>query len=477
MIHFLIPPESTIDLQHAFYEIGCRLGVPFSIHLTSNAIPSDAIVVRYCSTELERTPQHLIDLPVSIDAPPGLIHHHNLDLWAAPTEAGTPDIVAGCRDLISFAHEASVPSHQLDSFGRIPALQHPLNQQGAASVSLFENNARLLASRIRETGITYQPANPWGEPSRYAVCLSHDTDGPRLHHPFALMRSLIYGLLKGNRHERDSFELGVITKLKKRPDPYWNFDHWTKLERHFGMAPTYFVHPGSGADTRRHPRDPRYDIFQAPFPATLRCLQDSGAEIALHNPINSHSVKGYREGIDRLYRATGIQAFGGRAHYWAIDWHNPYSSWQSMSDANLTYDASLNLQALGYRGGSMLPITPSFRWTDTGKPFVALPTAVMDAYTVPRHSAHKREEIENALTQLLRNSTQGGGLLILDWHVRSLANTGTWQGYLAPLISIIKSLVQDSNCRFVTHRQAASDWNTHCNSLYRPATKEDHHLG
>lgn len=89
----------------------------------------------------------------------------------------------------------------------------------------------------------------------------------------------------------------------------------------------------------------------------------------------------------------------------------------------------------------------------------------MDSYTVPRAAGTDHHFIDQAMDRLLKSVIQRRGILVLDWHVRALSNVGAWQGYLVPLLKMLKTLMEDSQCRFLTLEQARTHWSRYAKDL------------
>lgn len=248
MIHFLIDGWSKHicqDLIWSCYEIGLRLGTPFLIDSVGAEIAADQVVVGYRGPAAVGGVEsnRYLSLPVALsdpveEMPCGHREVSGRSLWI-PRETSEPDVISGVLHLLRFFHESQIGDHERDDLSRIPPTRHPLAQAGFFIEPLLDNNVEYLRARLSQWGMDIPPPCPWGKRGEYAVCLTHDVDGPRLHTLFALARSAIYAL-RGDRFERESAELGLLSWLMRRPDPYWNFAHWQSLEHGLGIASTYF---------------------------------------------------------------------------------------------------------------------------------------------------------------------------------------------------------------------------------------------
>jgi len=463
MLRFVLGSTSAKDpafIRQALFELGVRLNVQFSIHVDPVTIPEDGVIVLYGSVATEKVRgRNLLQLREAGSAAPCAPRRVG-DLWCFGQEAEAGlDVVAGTATLLSFQHETGCVGLARDGLDRIPAQAHPLREH--FQEPLVENNARylrqILEGRFGDLPIA---STPW-EGTRGALVLTHDVDGPQLHAPFPLLRSLAKGLL-GQRREMESFQLGALTLLCRRRDPYWNFEDWAELETLMGTRSTFYVYPGPGPAAPRHFHDPHYDSHRSPFPETLAALSGRGWEIAVHHGIKAHGAAAYAESRDVLTRLGGATVSGSRSHYWSGVWKEPFEAWKAMDQAGFDCDASLTPQSLGYRGGTMLPTMPSMTWRpgpDHG--FVVLPTALMDAYAHPAFSPLDPERIHPAVDRLIANARRGG-LLVTDWHVRTFLNAGAHEGMLDVFMEKIWGLASDPDLVLMTAREAAARWRAHC---------------
>src|SRR5262249_54892448 len=148
----------------------------------------------------------------------------------------------------------------------------------------------------------------------------------------------------------------------------------------------------------------------------------------------------------RLLARRGSSSLKGvRSHYWSVDWDNTFASWTRMHSAGLAYDMSLSPMQLGYRNGSALPMLPLLGADDIPKPFTATSTNVMDYYTISREMGVRQSVLDAKLASMIISIQRHRGALVLDWHVRTFANVGRWQGYLGSLLEIVMPLTDNSS--------------------------------
>jgi hypothetical protein len=446
-------------LRRGAFELGCRMGGDFSVVTDLGEVPSQAAIIRYGAAAPDER-RVALTIEAGANARPGPVVIDGFKLWSIGS-----DVLAGAADLITGRVDRDVPAAERDPFGCVLPHFHPLAQAGLLQEPLLENGADYLRRCLERAGVALGPKrNPWGPPGAFAVALTHDVDGPRLHSAFALARALIRGTLNRTRGERDALLLGVATLVARRPDPYWNFELWRRLERALHIRSTFYFYVAGTPGVRRHPRDPRYDIRAPRFRGVIDGLREEGCEIGIHHGIRGHGAKEYASTLAALGRlAPGPASVGSRAHYWATDWRAPERTWAGLSAAGYSHDASLSPLTVGFRFGAASPMSPV--WND-GRPrpenFTLLSTAIMDQYLV--EAPDQAELIERMVGNVRRVS----GALVMDWHERVLCNRGPWAGYVHPLLALLDRLRAESDARFLTVEEIAAQWRTHIRHCFHP---------
>ncbi|MHA4836663.1 polysaccharide deacetylase family protein [Sphingopyxis sp. MSC1_008] len=453
-------------LEQALFEIGCRLGLRFGLASDRDMIPADALVVRYGSGEAAADD---IALPYSAGGE-AMLHPTEKPLWGVATPSGV-DVVRGVADLLSARVEATVPDAARSAWGGFEAEHHPLTKAGAIGQPLVEYAAGDIRKRIAAAGHDLPaPASPWGAGKRYAAVVTHDIDGPQIQSGFALARSAYYALRYRSDREQEALELGILTRLLGRPDPYWNFADWMELERRLGLRATYYFYVDKPGGAPRHFNDPHYDLRKGAFPQTLRDIHANGSELGIHYGIRAHGVEHYRAAADVMRSLVGADLkMGGRAHYWSIDWRNPARSWRELEEAGYRHDSSVSPMALGFRFGSAQCTMPT-RLDDTGaaERIVVTPTAIMDAYVAEPRPDAKLDERLGEMHGVIDRIADVGGICVLDWHERTLANRGPWRGYMFPFLHAMDRIVADSSAVCLTMAEAADAWRQHVSRYHVP---------
>lgn len=446
-------------IEQALFELGCRVGVHFGLATDRAKIPADAIVVRYGRGDAAAGD---VVLPCVLGGE-SVLHPAERPLWGVATPDGI-DVVRGVADLLSARVEAAVPDAVRSAWGGFETEHHPLTKAGAMMQPVIEYAAGDIRQRIAASGHDLPaPASPWGAGKRYAAVVTHDIDGPEIQSGFALARSAYYALRHRNEREQEAFELGVLTRLFGRPDPYWNFADWMALERRLGIRATYYFYVDKAGGAPRHFNDPHYDLRKGRYPQVLRDIHDNGSELGIHYGIRAHGVEQYRAAADVVRSLVGADwPIGGRAHYWSIDWRNPSRSWRELEDAGYRHDSSVSAMALGFRFGSAQCTMPTGTDERTAtEKIVVTPTAIMDAYVAEPRAGAKLDQRMDDMHAVIDRIADVGGICVLDWHGRTLANRGPWRGYMYPFLHAMDRIVADSSAVCLTMAEAADAWRRH----------------
>ncbi len=460
ILTFLLPDKGRAapGLGRAAVELGLRMGLPFRVTRAAEEVSVDGWAIACPGAGLPEGRRGLALAAGAGACRPATVAGRVL--YGPGSEDGT-DVMTGAARLLGLDEEAGAPR---DAMGRVAAATHPLAVAGLLLDPLIENAAAHLMDLLKAAGHSLEGAlPPFG--GRRAVVLSHDTDGPRLHDAFQLARAA--ALAPRSARERTALATGLGTLLRGRPDPYWNFDGWRSLAETARGHNTFYVYPGPVAGLTRHPRDPHYDPRKGPYPDTLRRLADAGCEVGLHYGIGTDSTAHFEAERAQIAALTGQAPVGGRAHYWCIDWSDPHAAWDRMAAAGLVYDASLSPMSLGYRTGTMLPmlgggIDPA---RPPEAPFLVLPSPVMDAYIEPA----RPDGPGPAQADRLVANARGGGLVVLNWHVRTLTDVGPWQGFGCEARRILGALAEDTDSVLMTGAAVAQAWRARITRLWQAA--------
>jgi len=459
-------------LLRAAFELFVRVGIPFSLHRSWQSVDSDATVIYHGPPELTRKRaiqnRCVVTLPVStcgLEDCQLLWGADGSALWGGGVEAGV-DLLAGAAALLTFSHEERVSIEERDQLGRIPAKSHPFGRLEVLEEPLLENAAIQMRQVCAKHGINVQNVlKPW--PNKVPVIITHDVDGPYLHSFFALARSAWYALFRKDKKERDALEFGLISLMSKGDDPYFGFSDWRRFERQVGAVSTFFVYPKGAAGVDVSPRDPRYKITNAKLREEFGRALNEGWSVGLHSGIRAQNSQDYLSSAQHLGRVLGTEVKFVREHYWSIHWKDPYKTWQEMSRAGLVADTSLNPLAVGLRNGTCLPITASTAWSQFADcSFLAIPTAVMDQYEVEAEPRCEKWAISSSLRRLLDHIARVNGCVVLDWHERTMSNTGPWKGYFSRMLNLTRYLSACGQYEFMSLSEVYRLWTSFVHAVF-----------
>jgi len=456
---FILGNEAYADrlIKNSCLELGLRIGIPFRIVAQSTELPKNTTKIYYGNNITAKS-----GLVITCATGPSecIVSKQGNTLFGPVNTDGNVDYIAGASRLLNFEHEKDAPR---DFLGRIDPADNPLVKLGLNDTPLLETMADQIYQDLINAGMSKTDRLRAFGTGKRAVCLTHDTDSPELYSLFQMARSLVLSIKR--QDQRATFLAGLKGMLTKQDDPFWNFTKWADLIESKGGKSTVFVYPGQTAHSPRHSKDPRYNPMRRKYRKELSALVNRGIEVGIHHAINTDTVDGYRAASSQISDITGVKPTGCRAHYWRINWHNPHQSWQAMRDSGLDYDTSLSPLDLGYRNGTSLPVFGGHFNTGTAAKdaLVVIPTSVMDWYAEPRDlgavaSAHKR------VGGLFEHGSQYG-LVVLNWHIRTLTNIGAWDrlGDLAK--TLLSQLSEDPDTVFLTAAEVAQKWRHHASRL------------
>ncbi len=249
----------------------------------------------------------------------------------------------------------------------------------------------------------------WPDGRRFALAVTHDVDIARRSVKGSirlLIKRIPPGRFKG------LFD-SIRSSFGKRRNPYDRVSEWIKIENDLGIKSTFFIFGGP----RRHRDDPKYG-----FEMLLHSVEDirrNGFELALHSGIDCHEGEGLTNSRSRLGNYAGLNIVGSRPHY--LSAHLP-EYWRSAAESGFSYSSCLAFDdAIGHFDGIDLPFVPFDREKDTAIDLVEIPLAIMDCGLI-RDDAADSDEVISRGKDLIDTTAESGGMIVLDWHQRTLYN-------------------------------------------------------
>lgn len=301
----------------------------------------------------------------------------------------------------------------------------------------LELHIEFVRELLRRSRVSFAevPARPRG--AELTCCLTHDIDffGIRRHLFDRTLAGFLYratvgaavNLFRGRRSFREvvqnwaavlSLPLVFLGVLR---------DPWAPLEAYEvadGPRPsTFFVVPFRGnpgvspegrIDTHRAVKYQASDVA-----GPLREAAARGRELGLHGIDAWRSPSSAARELGEVVPLAGCSAVGVRMHWLYADANSP----MQLESAGLAYDSSCGYnEAVGYRAGT----AQVFRAPGT-RDFLELPLSIMDtALFYPGRLDLSQEEGLERCRNLIEDVARFGGVLVVNWHDRSLAPERLW---------------------------------------------------
>jgi len=313
----------------------------------------------------------------------------------------------------------------------------------------IEIHISMLRLWILQSGIPLAEIPPVPNGYNFITCLTHDVDfvGIRNHFfdhtMFGFLYRALFGTLVDVLRRRAPFRKLVknvkaaaslpFIYLGPGRDFWYQFERYMKIEK--GLTSTFFVIPfkrkaGEGfLEDGPKKRECKYDISD--ISSDIDYLVSKGHEVGLHGINAWISEKHARRELDRVRSSIGNASIGVRMH-WLYFGEN---SFNHLDKAGFLYDSTYGYNdAVGYRAGT----------SQVFKPFIAqkmleLPLHIQDTALFYRGRMGLSEtEAFGLIQQLLRNAKRYGGVLVINWHHRSIGPERYWDDFYIKLLGEIK---------------------------------------
>jgi hypothetical protein len=250
----------------------------------------------------------------------------------------------------------------------------------------------------------------WPEGKKFGAVATHDIDIAR--------RSVAGSLRLLFKSEPKGGFRGLVDSLNSylggRPNPYDRMPQWIELEEKLGISgSTYFVFVGD----RYHPDDPKYKLND--IADSLASLAERGYEIALHSGIGYQDGVGLNDCRLSLERFTKRSISGVRPHFLKA---NPPRYWRKAEESGFSYSSCLGFDnRAGYYNGIDLPFVPFDTEKDESLHIVEIPVTIMDCGIIGIGDAAS-DKTARAGMDIIDDAADSGGLVVFDWHQRTLYN-------------------------------------------------------
>ena len=318
-----------------------------------------------------------------------------------------------------------------------------------ARIPTLERHIALLRDCIVDAGIPLVEVPPVPDGYRFTVCLTHDVDHAAIrlhkldHTTFgflyrAVIGSLIAvctrraGLATLKRNVAAAFALPFV-HLGWVKDFWEGFHDYLRIER--GLGSTFFVIPVKGdpghtaAGEAPKLRATSYDVEDIAL--GLEPVAASGCEIALHG-IDAwlDSARGTAE-RERIARVTETTTTGVRMHWLFWDDKAP----QRLEEAGFAYDSTFGYNdTIGFRAGTLQAFKPF-----PARRLLELPLTIMDtALFYPAYLNLTQHTAGDVVWPVVSDAERYGGIVVINWHDRSLAPERLWGGFYAVLLDHLR---------------------------------------
>src|SRR5438067_2619131 len=432
-----------------------RSGEEYDAVICCGIIPTDiraGLILVYASNELSFDQQHQLQV-LRQDRSEEIPSYRG---WRLPVYAGLASVIANGKrhgpiagkTKYSFAAEIRIAEQLFirigyDLFAEVRHLLSEGQPLQFAQHPSIEIHIAILRDFLVEHQIPFEEVPPVPAGYNFIVCLTHDVDHFAItnhkcdHTIFGfLYRASIGSMLELFQSRKSLRQLARnLLAILSLPLVYLRIlpDFWNKLERYLELdhASTFFIVPKKGeagmapTGARLPRRAVRYDLSQ---------LQTTVSEIvAHHGEIGVHGIDAWRDTAEarkereRIQTLTHALEVGVRMHWLFFN----SESAGKLDEAGFSYDSTVGYnETVGYRAGT----TQAFRPFGT-KRLLELPLHIMDtALFYPAHLNWSPKQAMIRLNDRLDDMRQFGGVLMVNWHDRSIAPERLWDDFYAELV-------------------------------------------
>ncbi len=371
--------------------------------------------------------------------------------------------------LLTFVDELRIPSTERDQFGNI-FTSTGFPRSAFRDCAMVDRAVQAVKEALIYKGVLKdQELLPrWPDGKRYAILLTHDTDGPCLLEAKELAKAGIKGIVRADRAERRAFLAGCRRLISGGEDPYFNFAHWAAFEQTLEAPSAFYLYVKS-KNVPGHLHNPVYRLDSSKHKwQIVRQLADRGWEMGLHA-----SIHGLADQASIQQEKRDLELFlerpvtGSRSHYWNINWRDPLVSFRRLEAAGLTYDLSIAWKDVpGFRSGTSLPYHPYDEGRQRGLQLLAIPTGLMDGHLFDYQAQTDPHVLFEKIVQEVKATS---GVLTLDWHTRTWCDTFAYDGWRSFVVQELLQLAVTGDAWFTTPHELSAYWLARERKLQRVA--------
>lgn len=319
-----------------------------------------------------------------------------------------------------------------------------------AHIPTLDIHISILRNLILQAGIPLVEIPPVPAGHNFFVCLTHDVDFMGIkNHKFDhtmwgfLYRAIFSSLLKVIKRKWPLKKLLINWKSALTlPFVYlgWVRDFWIQFAQYMhierDLSSTFFLIPFKDTPGENHfgpiakRRAAKYDVLDAK-PYVEKLLYRSN-EISLHGLDAWRDDKKGKLELNRIISLTSRADIGVRMHWLNFADSTP----ELLEKAGFLYDSSLGYNdAIGYKAGTSQAFRPLGL-----KNLLELPLHIQDtAMLYPSRMSLPEDSAFDLCNTLIRNASAYGGVLVLNWHHRSLGPERLWSDLYQKLLNELKS--------------------------------------
>lgn len=336
-----------------------------------------------------------------------------------------------------------------DLFQEVALLLTKGQPNGNAHIPTVELHIALLRGVLLANGAAFVEIPPVPAGYEYMTCLTHDVDftGVREHKLDHTMWGFVYRGLAASLFDatRGRTTWSKCWKNWKAvlslPFVYlgWKDDFWLEFDRYMeiekGLGSTFFFIPFKndagtrGSDPAPKRRAAKYDL--AEIRGCLRELVEQRCEIGLHGIDAWQAPTKAQAEVSRIGEVAGQPPVGVRMHWLYFSEESP----KMLEEAGLSYDSTFGYNdGVGFRAGT----SQAFRPIGV-KELLELPLGVQDTALFYPGRMHLSEgEAMVVCKNLMKSMELFGGVLVVNWHTRSLSPERLWGEFYTELLNQIR---------------------------------------
>ena len=376
----------------------------------------------------------------------------------AAVSAVSTDFISLVLRLLTLADEIALPDNMRDRLGNL-STHSAFPRSAYGDLPMVDMAVQQFKQKLVERGLLREDEllPRWPKGKRYAVLITHDTDGPCLLDTRELVKAGIKGFFAFDTPEKQAFFEGCRGRILGNSDPYFNFSRWAEFEQSLGVTSAFYIYVKSKG-VPGHIHNPPYRVKKSDSKwDILHELADRGWEIGLHSSIHALRNDSYLQTEKKdLENFLGETVVGNRCHYWRINWRDPSESLRSLESVGITYDCSIAWKDRpGFRSGTVTPYHPYDPKQSYNLRLLEIPTNIMDGHLF---QYQKKSDPSTGFASIVQSVKKYGGVLNLDWHTRTWVDHFSYAGWRSFLVEKLVELAESGEGWFTTPRNLSEFW-------------------